>query len=142
MDTKIQDAKRDGDIVTQLRLIKRSGQLYVDKVVETGATPEQVAEAFELQLPIKDQAILLAALYNHASPIGLGHLQATMEHIMSLNEAQIALMIGPPRFDYLRGRVIKVDVSDDAPRTDLYDRDNGTGAYSEAVRCKGCVRCT
>jgi len=141
VDVDLQEAKRDGDILRVLRLMKRAGQLYVDQVVATGATPAQVADAFELQLPFGHQATLLAALYNHARTQGMGFMQAKMDHIMTFDEARIMLMLGSPRFDYLRGRVIKVNVADAAPRTDLYDRDNGPGAYMEAVQCKGCARC-
>jgi hypothetical protein len=142
MDVELQEAKRDGDILKVLRIMKRSGPLYVDQVVETGATPEQVADAFELQLPFGHQATLLAALYNHAKTQGMGFMRAKMDHIMTWDEARITLMLGSPRFDYLRGRVMKVNVADAAPRTDLYDRDNGPGAYARARGCKGCAKCS
>ena len=122
--------------------MRHAGRCYVDQIVETGATPEQVADAFELPLPFGHQATLLAALYNHAKTQGMGHLRAKMDHVMTQDEARITLMLGPPRFDYLRGRVMKVDVSAVAPRTDLYDRDNGPGAYATAKGCSGCAKCT
>ena len=141
MDVELQEAKRDGDIIKVLGLMKRAGRCYVEQLVETGATPAQVAEVFELQLPFGHQATLLAALYNHAKTQGMGFLRAKMDHIMTFDEARITLMLGSPRFDYLRGRIMKVDVSDSSPRTDLYDRDNGLGAYTAAKSCSGCVKC-
>lgn len=142
MDADLREAERAGDIIQTLRLMKRAGPLYVDKVVETGATPAQVADALELKLPFGHQATLLAALYNHSKPQGMGFMRADISHVMSFEEASITLMLGSSRFDYLRGRIMKVDVGSIAPRTDLYDRDNGGGAYMRARNCKGCVQCT
>lgn len=36
-------------------------------------------------------------------------------------------------FDYLEGRVMKVDLSKDELRTDLYNRDNGENAAENAI---------
>jgi hypothetical protein len=53
---------------------------------------------------------------------------------MTVDEARALLAQGPPRFDYLAGRVLKVDL-DDPTGFDarLYDRDNGAGAAQAVV---------
>jgi hypothetical protein len=76
-----------------------------------------------------DKAEVLAALYNRAKPLGLGFSQYTPEK-MTKEEAQSILdEYGKTKyFDYLKGRVIKVDLTNNEIRTDLYNRDNGQGA--------------
>jgi len=73
-------------------------------------------------------AQILAGLYNGARPQGMGFIHYTPEP-MSEEEAQILLEDDPRRgdyFDYLKGRVMKVEISKLDPN--LYDRDNGDGA--------------
>ena len=53
---------------------------------------------------------------------------------MTEAEAQELLDSGQTYFDYLKGRVMKIDLSGDSeldPR--LYDRDNGAGAAERAI---------
>lgn len=78
-----------------------------------------------------DKAEVLAALYNASAPRGLGFLQATAGN-MSAAEARELLKAGA-YFDYLRGRVMKVDLSGNELREDLFDRDNGRGAAADAL---------
>ena len=83
-----------------------------------------------------DKAEILAALYNNARPLGMGFLQY-VPGIMTAEEAQVELDENPSRnkyFDYLAGRVMKVDLSKNELRTDLYDRDNGPGAAYDAIK--------
>ncbi|MCK9567394.1 hypothetical protein M0R72_00425 [Candidatus Pacearchaeota archaeon] len=78
-----------------------------------------------------NKADVLAALYNSARAQGLGnlwHIPADMtreqaEHILTLSLS----------FDYLQGRVMKVDLSGDSFDPFLYDRDNGEGAAQAAL---------
>jgi len=79
-----------------------------------------------------DKAAVLAALYNHSQPLGLGFLHATPED-MSNSEARQLLDGGQEYFDYLKGRVMKIDLKDDELHTDLYNRDNGDGAAESAL---------
>jgi hypothetical protein len=81
-----------------------------------------------------DKAAVLAALYNNSMPQGLGFLHFKPEP-MKLEEARVILAASAPRFyfDYLIGRVIKVNLSDDKFDPWLYDRDNGQGAAARAV---------
>ena len=87
-----------------------------------------------------DKAEILAALYNRAIVLGLGRLHAVSGD-MAVDEAR-QLLTGSSYFDYLKGRVMKVDLSGDTLDTRLYDRDNGTGKGEqiiEAVRAKKAV---
>lgn len=83
-------------------------------------------------------AAVLAALYNASRPQGMGFLQYQPGDI---TEEQAAKLLDPDRthtyFDYLAGRVMKVDIPHTITAdTELdvwgYDRDNGQGA-AEAV---------
>lgn len=89
-------------------------------------------------------AQVLAALYNASRPQGMGFLQAKPGD-MTVAEAEailpvhkevadgLSLPVSRAYFDYLRGRVIKVDVSEDPLDFRLYDRDLGPGAGEAAL---------
>lgn len=79
-----------------------------------------------------DKAELLAALYNNSKPLGMGFLQANANP-MGKAEAQAILDRGETHFDYLNGRVMKIDLSSDTLETWGYDRDVGQGAAAKAV---------
>ncbi len=79
------------------------------------------------------KAKILAALYNASRPQGMGFLQATQGE-MTEAEAQKFLDDGYTYFDYLRGRVMKIDLSGDDLSTALYNRDNGRDAAEDAIR--------
>ena len=78
-----------------------------------------------------DKAAVLAALYKHAQTQGLGVLHYQLGDI-SLEEAR-DLLKTQTYFDYLKGRVLKVDLSRDELDERLYDRDNGPGAAAYAL---------
>ena len=75
---------------------------------------------------------VLAALYNNSQPLGLGflHYEPTP---MTREEAE-ELLKEYTYFDYLKGRVMKVDLKGDILNPGLYDRDNGGGAAEHALR--------
>lgn len=79
-----------------------------------------------------NKAEVLAKLFNSSKAQGMGFLQ---NHVgsMSENEARELLDDGNTYFDYLRGRVMKIDLSGDTLKTHLYDRDNGHGAAAQAL---------
>lgn len=79
-----------------------------------------------------NKAGVLAALYNNARVQGLGVFQAKSGD-MTIKEAQKILNSGQTDFDYLYGRVMKVDLSNDELDTWLYNRDNGDGAAEKAI---------
>lgn len=75
---------------------------------------------------------VLAYLYNNTHPQGLGFLQFEPKP-MTEEEAQKILDSGVKYFDYLKGRVMKVDISKDEFDPRLYDRDNYDGAAEAAI---------
>lgn len=79
-----------------------------------------------------DKAAVLAALYNNAKPQGMGFLHYEPGN-MSLEEAR-DLLSEYTYFDYLKGRVMKVDLSKDEFSPVFYDRDNGSDAAAKAFR--------
>lgn len=79
----------------------------------------------------KDKAAVLAALYNHARPQGMGFFQYDPTP-MGVEQARELLKNGT-YFDYVRGRVMKVNLESDMLNPWLYDRDNGDGAAAKAI---------
>jgi hypothetical protein len=79
-----------------------------------------------------DRADVLAALYNASRPLGMGFLSYNPKP-MSRDEAR-SLLEGSTYFDYLNGRVMKVDLRGVTTlESALYDRDNGPGAAERAI---------
>lgn len=81
---------------------------------------------------------VLAALFNASKQQGMGFLHAAGASAMSVEEACAILDAHSeagrrPYFDYLKGRVMKIDLSKDEVNTALYDRDNGQGAAEAAI---------
>lgn len=87
-----------------------------------------------MQIDIKglNKAEVLKALYDNSRPLGLGYVYFQPGG-MSLTEAEQHLK-DQKYFDYLKGRVMKVNLADDDLFIDLYDRDNGTGAGQRALQ--------
>jgi hypothetical protein len=80
-----------------------------------------------------DKADVLATLYNRAMPLGMGMLHYTPEP-MTREEAQVMLDESRDKyFDYVKGRVMKIDLSKDELRTALFNRDNGPDAAENAL---------
>lgn len=73
------------------------------------------------------KAAVLAALYNNSRPQGMGILHYDPRP-MTEGEAQELLDGGQTSFDYLKGRVMKIDLGKDELHPGLYDRDLGEGA--------------
>ena len=80
-----------------------------------------------------DKAELLAGLFNASKPLGLGFLAKGHNIKMSIDSAREILKDSNGYFDYLQGRVMKVDISGDNLDPYLYDRDNGSGAALQVV---------
>lgn len=85
----------------------------------------------------KDKATVFMALYNAAEPQGLGYLHYDPRP-MTQFEAETILRVegskGSLYFDYVLGRVMKVDLTSDEEFDEtLYDRDNGEGAAQRAL---------
>ena len=79
-----------------------------------------------------NKADVLAALYNASRPLGMGFLQYDATPMLR-QEAEDLLGHGQ-YFDYLHGRVMKVDLSKHELDPRLYDRDNGEGAAFRAIQ--------
>jgi hypothetical protein len=80
-----------------------------------------------------DKAAVLAALYNASRQQGMGFMHARGASGMTIEEARKELE-GTTYFDYLHGRVMKIDLSGDDMDEWLYDRDNGQGAAYAALK--------
>lgn len=78
-----------------------------------------------------DKAEVLVALYNASKPLGMGFLHFDPKP-MTRDEAAEELRFGT-RFDYLHGRVMKVDLAEDMLYTRMYNRDNGDGAAERVI---------
>ena len=74
-----------------------------------------------------DKARVLKALYEHSHVQGLGAFQAVHMGVPTL-EYFAGLLEQGTYFDYLGGRVLKVELSGDEFDERLYDRDCGEGA--------------
>ena len=82
-----------------------------------------------------DKADVLRVLYDNAHPQGMGFLHFQPGN-MSKEEAYKLLKAHPSvnsYFDYLSGRVMKVDLSGNELDTGLYNRDNGPDAAEKAI---------
>ena len=78
------------------------------------------------------KSAFIAALYKDSKPQVLGFLHFDPAP-MTEEEAEDLLKTST-HFDYLKGRVMKVDLSnDDSFEEWLYDRDNGNGAAQRAI---------
>jgi hypothetical protein len=80
----------------------------------------------KIKIKNKNKAKILAALYNNAKPQGPGFLHYNPK-MMTEEDAQSLLDAGQKEFDYLQGRVMKIDLSGKILDTTLYNRDNGEG---------------
>lgn len=78
-----------------------------------------------------NKAEVLAALYNASKPQGMGFLHYDPTP-MKTEEAE-SLLRRQTDFDYLKGRVMKIDLSGEELDSWLYDRDNGEGAAAAAI---------
>ena len=82
-----------------------------------------------------NKAEVLKALYDHSHVQGMGYLQAVPDGVVTVSHCQMLLdTTGYPYFDYLYGRVLKVDLSGDEFDERLYDRDCGAGAAAYAIK--------
>lgn len=77
-----------------------------------------------------DKFEVLAALYNASRPQGMGFLHYDPKPMTP----EDARLIGVDHYiDYLKGRVMKIDLRGDTFDSWLYDRDNGQGAAERVV---------
>lgn len=79
-----------------------------------------------------DKAAVLKALYDHSHVQGMGFFAAVPEGYVTLEHCR-ELLSNTTYFDYLYGRVLKVNLDKDGFNEALYDRDNGPGAALRAI---------
>jgi len=85
----------------------------------------------KINIKDKSKAKVLAALYNGSKVQGMGMFQAK-PGLMTESEAE-KLLENDTYFDYLHGKVMKIDLSGDELETWLYDRDNGDGKAESII---------
>ncbi len=80
-------------------------------------------------------AEVLQRLYNASKQIGLGLFDQEGKEALTVEQAQGFLdrRTGETYFDYLNGRVMKIDVGENPLNPRLYDRDNWPGAARNAI---------
>ena len=79
-----------------------------------------------------DKAKVLKALYDASHVQGMGFLQAVPDGTVTVPHCRELLKHGT-YFDYLYGRVLKVDLSGDEFDERLYERDNDPGSAGRAL---------
>jgi hypothetical protein len=79
-----------------------------------------------------NKATVLAALYNASKPQGMGFIHYDPKP-MTTEQAREILNSGQTYFDYLAGRVMKIDLSKDELNPWGYDRDNGQDTAQRVI---------
>ncbi|HKC14634.1 MAG TPA: hypothetical protein VKC89_01560 [Patescibacteria group bacterium] len=97
----------------------------------TEPKPEQKQTQTSIDIKGLDKALVLATLYNGARPQGAGFLRYDPTP-MTVEDAT-AVLEQSTDFDYLKGRVIKIDLSGDELDPRLYDRDNGVDTARKLI---------
>ena len=82
---------------------------------------------------IYNKADVLAALFNRSKQQGLGFLHTEGATDIDAVGAQEIIDEMGLKFDYLRGRVMKVKLDTDELQPWLYDWNNGVGAAASAL---------
>ena len=80
-----------------------------------------------------DKAAVLQVLFQSSFQQGLGQINSEGEKALSLEDAEMIIESQGHVFDYLRGRVMKVDIAGDEFDPALFDRDVGLGAAQRAI---------
>ncbi len=83
----------------------------------------------------KDKAEVLAELYNHAKPIGMGIVQYDPTP-MTIEIARVVLEKMGPSFGYLKGRAMKVYLGEDELYVGNYNRDNDEDGLAQRAIAK------
>lgn len=89
----------------------------------------------EISIEGLSKAEVLAALYNGSRGQGMGALNPSSQQRMTTEQAQTIIdkRNGDLYFDYLQGRVMKVDLDGDVLHTRLYNRDVGHNAAEQII---------
>jgi hypothetical protein len=87
---------------------------------------------YKIDLEEMDKAEVLATLYNAATPFGMGFLEYEAKP-MTKDDARNILDKFHEPFDYLKGRAMKIDLSDDMLDPSRYDNYYGAGTALKAL---------
>ena len=79
------------------------------------------------------KAKVLVALWNASQSQGNSFLDPRFMTPLTEEDAEKILATGQTYFDYLNGRVMKIDLSKDEVETWLFNRDNGDGSAERAI---------
>lgn len=115
----------------QLESVEENGQDYGCVEVELDV----------IDISNKDKAEVLAALYNHSKPIGMGIVQYDPTP-MTVEVARMVLEKMGYTFAYLKGRTMKVNLAGDTIYVHGYNRDNNyPGLAQKAIAtCKNITK--
>lgn len=80
-----------------------------------------------------DKADVMRSLFNNSHPQGMGIFNPLSLNDMSIERAR-ELIATTLKFDYVDGRVLKVDISNNELDTRLYDKNNGENAGLKAIQ--------
>lgn len=88
-----------------------------------------------MRIDTLDKAEVLVALYNNAKIQGNSFMSHRSDFAMTTDAAREILSKNPRQyFDYLNGKVMKVDLSGPTLDTFFYNRDNGVNAAETAIQ--------
>lgn len=82
-----------------------------------------------------DKVTVFRALYERAQPQGCSHL-SYVPGPLAADEARRLFEASGGVFGFVKGRLLRVDLSGAALETGAYDRNNGPGAALAAIRTK------
>lgn len=85
----------------------------------------------EIQIGNLHKGEVLAALYNASKPKGRGFTQS--DSIPMTKDEADTILCYTRDFEYIKGKVMKVNLSGNSFDPCLYDRDNGEGAAERAI---------
>ena len=109
----------------------RAGAIIVTPCENCASSRGTKEETMDINLDKYNKADVLAALYNNSQPLGLGHLHYNPAKMTRAQAEE--LLDDQTYFDYLLGRVMKIDLSGSTLNPVFYDRDNGQGAAQAAI---------
>lgn len=104
----------------------------ITKAMEFLSSKDETPEGM-VSIKRLNKAAVLAALFNSSHPQGLGFIHYSAEPMSIEVAEEICATQTRLDFDYLQGRVLKVDISGDWFNPSSYDRDNSPGAAEKAV---------
>lgn len=118
-----------------------TGGSVIDRVAGNDLA-NRVCKDIDMRLDINglDKVTLLRALYDRAQAQGCSHLSLEPGPLSS-DEARRLFEANGGAFSFIKGRLLKVDLSGTEIDVSAYDRNNGWGAAVAAIRSKfpGCA---